>query len=92
MMQNTLKLTETHAKGCSSESTQEELSNEYQHDRVSIVFKNLCVLVLWTEAASTLDGLMPCVYCWDRSQAPEVPTPIKESGKCCRSVCKFNQQ
>ena len=26
--------TVTHAHGCSSESTQRELSNEYQHDRV----------------------------------------------------------
>ena len=40
---------ETLAHGYSSESTQQELSNEYQHNRVSIVFKNLCVLVLWTK-------------------------------------------
>ena len=44
----------------SSESTQRELSNGYQHDRVSMVFKNFCVLVLCTNVASVLlEGLMP---------------------------------
>ena len=33
------------------------LSNEYQHDRVYMVFKNLFVLVLWTKLASALKGL-----------------------------------
>ena len=33
MMQTTFKMTETLAHGYSSESTQWELSNEYQHDR-----------------------------------------------------------
>ena len=42
----------------SSESTQRELSNEYQHDRVKMVFKNLCVIALWTKVASALEGLM----------------------------------
>ena len=37
--------------------TQKEISNEYQHDRVEMVFKNLCVLVLWTKVASALEGL-----------------------------------
>ena len=32
----------TLANGYSSESAQRELSNEYQHDRVSMLFKNLC--------------------------------------------------
>ena len=32
-------MTETLANGYSSESTQRELSNEYQHDRVSMVFR-----------------------------------------------------
>ena len=50
-------MTETLANGYSSESTQRELSDEYQHDRVSMFFKNLCVLVLWTKAASALEGL-----------------------------------
>ena len=43
--------------GYSSDSVQRELSNEYQHDRVWMVFKNLCILVLWTKIASALEGL-----------------------------------
>ena len=39
-------MTETLAYGYSSESTQRELSNEYQHDRVKMVFKNLSVIAL----------------------------------------------
>ena len=50
-------MTETLANGYSSESTQRELSNEYQQDRVWMVFKNLCVLVLWTEVASASEEL-----------------------------------
>ena len=41
----------------SSESTQQELSNEYQHDKGSMVFKCLSVLVLWKKVASALEGL-----------------------------------
>ena len=48
---------ETLANGYSSESTQRQLSNEYQHERVLMVFKNLCILVLWTKEASALEGL-----------------------------------
>ena len=36
---------------------QRELSNEYQHDRVEMFFKNLYVLVLRTRVASALEGL-----------------------------------
>ena len=50
-------MTETLAHGYSSESNQRELSNEYQHDMVWMVFKNLCILVLWTYVASALEGL-----------------------------------
>ena len=50
-------MTETLANGYSSESTQRELSNEYQHDRVLMVFKDFSVLVLWTNVASALEGL-----------------------------------
>ena len=57
MMQNPWKMTETLTHGYSSESTQLELSNIYQHDRVSMVFRNLCVLVLWIEVASASEGL-----------------------------------
>ena len=34
MMQKSWKMTETLTNGYSSESTQRELSNEYQHDKV----------------------------------------------------------
>ena len=50
-------MTENMVNGYSSESTQRELSNEYQHDRVEMVFKNLSILVLWTKVASALEGL-----------------------------------
>ena len=52
-------MTETLANGYSYESTQRELSNEYQHDRVSMVFKDICVLMLWTKVVSALEGLIP---------------------------------
>ena len=39
MMQENWKMTETLANGYSSESTQRELSNEYRHDRVLMVFQ-----------------------------------------------------
>ena len=58
MMQKTLQMTETLANGYSSESAQRELSNEYQHDTVKMVFKNLCILVLLTKVASALEGLI----------------------------------
>ena len=41
----------------SSESTQQELSNEYPHYRVTKVFKNPCVLVFWMKVASALERL-----------------------------------
>ena len=50
-------MTQTLAYGYSFESTHQELSNEYQHDRVSIVFKDFCILVLWTKVTSALEGL-----------------------------------
>ena len=59
-MKKIRKMTETLAHGYSSDSTQQELSNEYQHDMVWMIFKNLCILVLWTKVASALDGLMYC--------------------------------
>ena len=47
----------TLAHGYLSESAQRELSNEYQHDRVWMVFNIVWVLVLWTKVASALEGL-----------------------------------
>ena len=50
-------MTETLTHGYLYESTQRELSNEYQHDRLKMDFKNVCVLVLRTKVASALEGL-----------------------------------
>ena len=76
-----LKMTETLAHGYSSESTQRELSNEYQHGRVWMFFKNLCILVLWTKVASALEGLITTVY-----------TTVGVRGVFSRQVChhKYN--
>ena len=40
MVQETWKMTETLAYGYAYESTQGELSDEYQHDMVQMIFKN----------------------------------------------------
>ena len=48
---------ETLTNGYSSDNAQEELSNKYQHGRVQMVFKSLCILVHWTKVASALEGL-----------------------------------
>ena len=53
-------MTEPLAHGYSSKSTLRELSNEYQHDSVKMVFKNLCIHVLWRKVASALEGLNTC--------------------------------
>ena len=50
-------MTETLANGYSSERIQRELSDEYQHDRVTMVFKDFCILVLWMKVGSALKGL-----------------------------------
>ena len=50
-------MTETLAYGYSSQSTPRELSNEYQNDRVYVVFRNLCIFVLLMKLASALEGL-----------------------------------
>ena len=50
-------MTETLARGYSSKSTQQELSNEYQHDRVLDAFQKSVRLVLWMKVASALKGL-----------------------------------
>ena len=53
MMQNAEKMTETLANWYSSESTQGELFNEYQHDKVWMIFKNVCIFVLWMKLATS---------------------------------------
>ena len=45
------------AHGYSSYSAQRDLSNEYQHDRVYMVFKNLCLIVLWVKVGLAWEGL-----------------------------------
>ena len=50
-------MTETLAHGDSSESTLQELSNEYHHDRVYMFFKDLCIHLLWIKVALALQGL-----------------------------------
>ena len=65
MKQKTWKMTETLANGYSYESTQLELSNEYQQDRVSMVFKNLIILVLCTKVALALEGLRCRERVWE---------------------------
>ena len=57
MMKKSWNMTETFSYGYSSEGTLQELSNEYQHDRVQMVFKNIFILVLWTKLVSALKGL-----------------------------------
>ena len=50
-------MAKTLAHGYSSQSTQRELSNEYQHDRVWMVFKSFCIFLPWSEVASAWKGL-----------------------------------
>ena len=59
MMQKTCSMIETLAHDYSFEITQRELSNEYHYGRVFMVFKNLCLLVLWTKVALAFEGLRP---------------------------------
>ena len=52
-------MTKTLAYGYSSESAQRELSSEYQHDRVWMVFKYLCNLVLMDEGSLSIGRVNP---------------------------------
>ena len=51
---------ETLANGYSSDRTQPELSNEYQHGRVKKVFKIFCVLEPLMKVTSALKGIGAC--------------------------------
>ena len=73
-------MTETLAYGYSSESAQRELCNEYQHDRVKMVFKNLCILVLWTKVDSALEGLS---YLNKSSEAPVGWLKLNQKWRTC---------
>ena len=52
-------MTETLANRYSSERTQQELSNEYQQDRVWMDFKHLSDFIFCVEIAAALKGLKP---------------------------------
>ena len=71
IMQKSWENTETLTYGYSCESTQWELSNEYQHDRVWLVFRNIGVNVLWTKVASALEGL-------NHNSHPFMPAVVKK--------------
>ena len=45
------------AHGYSSDSSQQELSNEYQHDRVKMIFIILCFFVHWMKVTPVAEGL-----------------------------------
>ena len=62
MMYKRWIMTKTLAYGYLSESTQRELSNEYQHDRVLKVYKSLFIFVLWQK--KTLDIYYPLCWWW----------------------------
>ena len=63
LSKNLKQMTETQAHSFSSDSTQQELSNEYQHDQVSMVFQNLCILVLWTKVLEGLTSKLKAFHC-----------------------------
>ena len=45
------------ANGYSSESTRQELSNEYQYDKVKIILMIFCFFVDWVKVTSAAEGL-----------------------------------
>ena len=63
MMRKSRRITVTLVNWYSSKSTQRELSNEYQHDQVLMVFKNLCVVVLWTKGSVSSVRVKLCIMC-----------------------------
>ena len=73
-------MTETLANGYSSESTQRELSNEYQHDRILMDIRNLCVIVLLTKVASALEGLSRFIGVFDELFTVMLCGPVLTTG------------
>ena len=61
-------MTETLANGYSFESAQRELSNAYQHYRVQMVIKKICVIVLWMKVVSALERLILRYLAWIKSR------------------------
>ena len=56
-LQKNGKMSETLAHEYSSDSNQQKLSNEHQHDRVWMVFRELCVIVLSMKVGLALEWL-----------------------------------
>ena len=74
------------AHGYSSESTQRELSNEYQLDRVWRFFKNICIFVRWMKlVALTLEGfkIKSTVF---QPRSSSSPVESRETLGTCHSV------
>ena len=63
------KLTETLAHGYSSEIIQRELSNEYQRDRVKMIFLFDCSFVYWMKVTSASEALksFQCMKFWKKT-------------------------
>ena len=72
--------------GYSSDSTQWELSNEFRHYRVLMVFKNLCILVLWTKVIYVTSQIAH--ECRPNSGSAGEPTSIADGG----FLQRFDQQ
>ena len=83
-------MTETPTYGYSSDSTQRERSNEYQHYRVQMGSKNLCALVLWMKVASISIGKnnnfisLQLLHEWAHGSSRKLhrPTP---AGRLCKT-------
>ena len=57
------KIIETLANGYLSESTQRELSNEYQHDRVQMVISKILRLCALAESSLSIGRVKhPCLF------------------------------
>ena len=61
-------MTETLANGYPSESTQRELSYEYPHDLVMMIFIIICFFVHWTKINSAANSLR-VLSCFEDSVA-----------------------
>ena len=71
------RMTETLTHRYSSKSTEWELSSKYQHDRVKMVLKKICVLMLSKEVASVIEGIK------------DISNSLNSLKNLCRpSVCK----
>ena len=57
MMEKSWKIIETLANGYSYDSARQELSNEYQHDRVKMIFTIFAIFVHWRKVTSASEGL-----------------------------------